>query len=518
SLEPTSRAEAVASSFMEKGDAIICVVDVTNLERHLYLALSIIECGKPTIVALNMWDEAKKKGITVDVPLLENMLGVPVVPISALHGQGIKEMLGRLKEDAVSSEPTTATAEERWKHIGNIVHKVQRVRHHHPSLGERLAEATVKPITGIPIALLVLFSMFLGIVVVGNFIIENIMDPLFYDHYGPWVVDAIGSNMAPGFMRDLLIGNPIMADGEMVWDFSQSFGLLTTGMYVPFAMVLPFVIVFYAVLSVIEDVGYLPRLAVLLDSFFHKLGLHGASVVPTLLGLGCNVPGIMATRILETKKQRFAAATLLSIAVPCAALSAMIFAVLGPMGLQYILIVYLSLLVIYVVLALVLKRFIKGQEYEFIMEIPPYRKPALTPLIKKVWWRISGFLKEAIPFMLLGTAIAVVAYNTGVMEALGDIAAPVVSGLLGLPKEAVGGLVLGMLRKDVAVGVLIPLGMTAAQLTVSVVVLSTFFPCIATFVMLFKEFGWKDFIKAVALMCLVSLIAGTVLRLALIGL
>ncbi|MDG6221103.1 MAG: nucleoside recognition domain-containing protein, partial [Candidatus Thermoplasmatota archaeon] len=216
-------------------------------------------------------------------------------------------------------------------------------------------------------------------------------------------------------------------------------------------------------------------------------------------------------------KQRFMSSVLIAIAVPCAAMSAMVFIVLGPLGFGYVLLVFASLAVIYVLVALLLNRFIKGTDYQLIIEIPPYRIPRIRPLAKKIGWRITCFLKDAVPYMMLGVTLAILAYNTGVMDAIGGITAPVVSGLLGLPEDAVIALLLGLLRKDVAVGVLLPMELSAAQLVVSMVVLGTMFPCIAVFVMLLKEFGLKGLAKAMGLMVVVSITAGTIMRLIMIG-
>jgi len=508
SLEPISKAEEVARTMLQEADIIINVVDATHMERNLYLTLEILGMKKPTIIALNLWDEAKHIGIGIDVRQLEKLLGVPVVPTCAITGEGVKALTLKLRAAKQSEQIKPMTEEERWRKIGEIIQKVQVVHHRHHTIWEHIADITVKPATGIPIAMIVIFLIFLFIIQIGNLIIEYLMDPIFYNYYGPWIVEFVTAFYPEGLVHEILIGNSTLES----LNFTQSFGLLTTGLYVPFDMVLPFVVTFYIMLSLLEDTGYLPRLAVLVDTGLHKLGLHGSAIVPTILSLGCNVPGALATRIMETEKQRFIAATLMAIAVPCMAQSAMIFGILGKYGMRWILMVYGTLALLYISLGLVLKRIIKGESPELLLEVPPYRKPDPVTLLKKTWTKAYGFLVEAVPFVLLGVFVMNLLYISGVIELLSGLFSPVLTTLLGLPKEAIVALIMGFLRKDIAVGMLLPLGMTPQQLTISCVILSTYFPCVATFVVLLKELGIRDMLKATGLMLIVSLTVGVLMR------
>jgi Fe2+ transport system protein B len=292
----------------------------------------------------------------------------------------------------------------------------------------------------------------------------------------------------------------------------ESFGLLTSGLYVPFAMVLPYIIAFYLMLGLLEDSGYLPRLAVLMDTVMHRLGLHGYAIIPTLLGLGCNVPAILATRILESNRERFIAAALISIAVPCAALQAMIFGLLGARGGQYVAIVYGTLFVVWVILGVILRYAARGFTPELLIEIPPYRLPQWRTVLQKLWMRVYSFLGEAIP-IIFGAILVINLLDTlGIFGAIANFTAPVVTGLLGLPKEAVVALVIGFLRKDVAVGMLAPLALTAEQLVVGSVVLAMSFPCIATFLVLLRELGTVGMLKTTGIMVFVALIVGGLLN------
>jgi len=235
--------------------------------------------------------------------------------------------------------------------------------------------------------------------------------------------------------------------------------------------------------------------------------------VPTLLGFGCNVPGILATRVLESKRERFIASTLISIGVPCAALQAMVIGVLGKYGGFPVFLVYFSLFITWLVLGFILNKLLPGFSPELLLEIPPYRFPPLKILFRKLWWRVRGFIEDAFPLIIGGIFVVNILYFTGMFDSIANFTAPVVTGLLGLPKEAVLPIVLGFLRKDVAIGMLVPLGMSVNQLIVACVVLAMTFPCIATFIILLHELGWKDMLKATAIMLLTALSVGSLLNL-----
>jgi ferrous iron transport protein B len=260
---------------IQEGDVVINVVDATNLERNLYLTMELLEKGIPVVMALNMWDDTRHRGITVDVAKLESLLGVPVVPTVAASGQGIKELVERIPA-ASSPKPAPRTQDERWVAVGNVVREAQTLAHRHHTWLERLADASIKPRTGIPIAVFVLVLAFLAIRAAGEGLINYVTTPLFEKLWAPLMMrlsDALGSG---GFWHDVLVGR--LLDGSI--DFSQSMGVLTTGLYIEFAIVLPYILIFYLVLGLMEDIGYLPRLAVLLDSIMHRLGMHGADGHP----------------------------------------------------------------------------------------------------------------------------------------------------------------------------------------------------------------------------------------------
>ncbi|MCK4786061.1 MAG: ferrous iron transporter B, partial [Desulfobacteraceae bacterium] len=513
-LEPTCKAEEIAVEMLNEhadGEVVINVVESTNLERSLNLTLQLLKHKVPVVVALNFWDETKHKGISIDDKKLEQILGVPCVPICAVTGEGVNRLVERIKD----AKPSAYEYEdkERWHEVGNIVDKVQNITHRHHTWLERFGDASTKPLTGIPIAAVVMYLAFKVIRFIGEGLIGHVGEPVFENLWAPLMMKLSGVLGSEGFFHDLIVGQLI--DGEI--DFGQSFGLLTTGLFVPIGAVLPYVFAFYVVLSFLEDLGYLPRLAVMVDTLMHRLGLHGFAIIPMLLGLGCNVPGALATRVLETRRERFIAATIMAIAVPCAALQAMVVGLIGKEGLSGLAIVYGTLFAVWVVLGVLFNRTIKGESPEIFIEIPPYRIPYMRGLAKKIWIRIKWFLKEAVPFVLLGVLLVNILYTLKIIQFVGNITAPVVTRVLGLPQEAVGALIIGFLRKDVAVGMLVPLGLTVKQLIIASIVLAMYFPCVATFTTLVKELGVVDMLKSAGIMIVSSLIVGGLLNFILPG-
>ncbi|MDZ7392195.1 MAG: ferrous iron transporter B [candidate division KSB1 bacterium] len=516
SLSPSSRAEEVAVLMLreaategERPDIVINVVDATNLERNLNLTLQLLKAGVPMVVALNMWDEARHIGVTVDVDGLAQLLGVPVVPTVAITGEGIRALVESLANARIGR--WQFNEEDRWAEVGKVVRAVQEVRHRHHTLLEKLSDASLQPFTGTVIAAAVLYLSFRIIRLLGEGLATGLMEPAFQRYWGPLMMRLSRLLGSGGILHDVLVGRLI--DGRI--DFLQSLGLLTTGLFVDFAVVLPYVVAFYLVLSLGEDSGYLPRLGVLLDTIMHRLGLHGLAIVPLLLGCGCNVPGVMATRVLETRRERFIAATLMAIAIPCTAQTAVIIGLVGRHGTAALLMVFGVLFAVGIVLGIAMNLILPGESPEIFVEIPPYRFPFVPGLLRKLFIRLRWFLQEAVPFVLLGVFVVNLLYRFGVVAFMGKLAAPVVTGLLGLPKEAVAAMIVGFLRKDVAVGMLAPLGLTVKQLVIASVVLTMYFPCMATFVVMLRELGWKDMLGASVIMVLASLTVGSLLNVAL---
>lgn len=511
SLSPSNPAEEVATRILKEADLVVNVIDATNLERNLILTLELLARRIPLLIVLNLWDEAYHTGIEINAGRLEELLGVPVIPTVAVTGEGISVLAEYCFRPGPLPPQKSWNEEEKWVRIGQITGEVQRITHRHHSVRDLISDATIKPFTGIPIACGIILSALWAVIFAGETCITNITDPLF-SLYLP-IITRLSDWIGPGFLQQILIGELI--NGQI--DFEQSMGILTTGLYVPFGIVLPYVIAFYLIAAVLEDSGYLPRLATLTDTFFHRVGMHGYGIVPVFLGLGCNVPGVLATRVLETRKQRFIAATLIMISVPCMAKTAMIFGTLGQFGIQYIVMVFAILALVYVTVGTMLSHLLKGECPEIFLEIPPYRRPRVNMVLKKTWMRITAFVAEAVPYLFLGVLLINILYATGFLAWLGTALSPLIVSWLGLPKEASAALLTGFLRKDLAIGMLLPLNMTPGQLVVAVTTLTMYFPCAGAFAVLYKELGFVDLGKAVFVMVCTAFFVGGIVRFILCG-
>jgi len=509
SLEPTCKAEEVAEEFCrQNAGLIINVVDATNLERNLYLTLELLEQGRPLVVALNKWDIARRKGIQIDIQELSKRLGVPVVPVVAVTGQGIKELVSYIKTAAEGGIEAPRYKkidhQERWHVIGHISQEVQRTVHKHPTVLEKLEEASIKPFSGAAIAGLVLLFTFAGVRLFGESLINYILDPFFQHLYGPavrWLVGLVPWEP----LRVLLLGRSP--------EFMESFGALTTGVYIPVALVLPYIFAFYLVLGVLEDVGYLPRLAVLVDRFMHHLGLHGYAAIPLVLSCGCKVPGVLALRVLESPRERMLGLALVLMAAPCLPQSAMIVSLLAPWGVSYILLVFGALALVALVNSLILNRMLRGEAPEIVMEIPSYQLPHWGTLWRKVWLRIKAFLLEAAPMIVLGVLLVNLLDLLAILAVLERLARPLVSGVLGLPREAAPVILFGFLRKDISISLLFPLKLTAAQAVVASLFLVLYMPCLATFLVALREAGPRTALKVFAVSLAWAVLVGWAMKL-----
>lgn len=506
-LDPTNEAEEIAHRILNEGaDRVILVIDATALERNLVMAMQVLEHRLPTIIALNMVDEARHRGIIIDIKALERELGVPIVPTVAVTGQGISDLIAKMS-DASVSRFSPMDKETRWRIIGEIISKVQTVTHRHHTFMDRIEDISVRPLAGGLLGLMILAVSFTAIRYVGEGIINYITDPIFEKLWLP-VLEKLNTSFGGTYIGDILVGKLI--NGAI--DLEQSLGVLSTGFYVEFGMVLPYIIAFYAVLSFLEDFGYLPRLAVIFDALLHRFGIHGYAIIPTLLGLGCNVPGILATRVLESERERFIAATLISVGIPCVSIQAMLSATLGEFGLRYVAAVYLILFFVWLILGRLMHLTLKGFSPELIVEIPPYRLPSLKAWRNKLWFRIKDFLLEATPLVLGGILLVNLLEAFGILSGAANLLSPIFEGILGLPAAAAVPVVMGIFRKDIAMGLLIPLHLTAAQTLTAVVVLAMTFPCIATFVVLWKELGAKRMLQSSLLMLISAIATGSAIN------
>jgi len=414
------------------------------------------------------------------------------------------------------------TPEERWDYLDKLVEKVVKFEKRKLSLKDALGDLTIRPITGIPIALGILFSVWMFFSTFAGFFTDGFMVPLFDEHYLPWIQESFPEK--PSWLYTLMVGAP-GADNCF-----EAFGVLTTGLFVPFGVVLWAIIPLYLSVALLEDIGYLPRLAVLIDNVLHKIGLHGFAIVPTVLSFGCNIPGCTAARILETKKERFMMMTILAIFIPCGAqLGIMEETIAGEYGnwLMFTIIGYL--LLGYFIVGWILNKILPGESPEILIDIPPYQKPTIKNLIMKTWMRVKCFLVHAVPFVLLGSLLVNILYIVGIdngnltlvefgeseKSVMGRIATalePVLSGWFGVPKETILPLVTAFLRKDLAVAQLSTISMSVYQLFTSVVLISIYFPCVATFMILLKELGFSGLLKSIIILIISTFTFGGLLH------
>ncbi len=365
--------------------------------------------------------------------------------------------------------------EERWELIDKVARETVEYGASETTLKDALAEMTVKPVTGLPFVLAVLYGFWAFFNSFAGFFTDGFFVPLFDDHWLPWLQEVFP--LEGSWIYFLLVGDPDAGNSF------EAFGVLTSGLFVAVGVVLPAIVAFYLIITLLEDSGYMPRLAVLVDTVLHKIGLHGFAVVPMILSLGCNVPGVAATRTLETKKQRFTMMTLLSIFIPCGAQLGVMLSLIP----QYFGYIMLYLMAGFFVFGWILNKVIPGRSPEIMTDVPPFRLPRAPNVGRKLWVKVKGFVTTAIPFVLLGVGLVNLLYLGGIITSLSNFLEPVFTGWFGIPKETVAPLIAGFLRKDLAVAQLSAIEMSGFQLITSVVIISIYFPCIATFAMIIKE-------------------------------
>ncbi len=486
----TNKAEEVARELLAQPDKalILNVVDATNLERNLFYTLELASLCSPMVILLNKWDIAKRRGVDIDPEALGRQLGVRVVPFVATTGEGLSGLKTAVEDFNAGRLPPPgchpSDPDEKWALIGRISADCQKITHKHATLLEKLEDITSRPSTGLPFAAAVMLAVFWLIRVAGEGLLNYILDPLFHAVWMPLVTAALSGLQDGGFLKTLLLGaTPVPM---------ESFGLLTTGLYIPFVTVLPYIVSFYAVLSLLEDIGYLPRLAVMLDSSMHRVGLHGYGTIPLMLGLGCKVPAILAARVLETPRER-AIATALALGIaPCMPQTAMIMSLLAPFPIKYTLAVFGAIAAAGIASSLVLSRLLKGETPELFLEIPPYQVPCWPLLTKKLYFRVKDFLLEAVPMIIVGVLLMALLDYSGLLAGLSDFFRPAVTGLLGLPAETVSVMTLGFLRKDVSIAMLAPFNLAPGAIVVASVFLSLYLPCMASFMVALRELGARS--------------------------
>lgn len=506
SLDPRSEADASALALIEgidasEGDIVVDVVDATNLERNLGLTLQLASRGLPMVVCLNFRDEAGHKGVHIDVPALSRLLGLPVIAVSALELSGVGDLLAALKEARPSA--LAVRDDERWAEVGRIVGEVQRLEHRHHSFLERLSDLTLHPIGGPASALAVLVATLFLVRFVGEGLASVVLEPLYARHYAPFVTGLAGRLPWP-FAVELLVGRGA--------DPLASFGVLTSGIYIALVLVFPYFFAFYVAFGFLEDFGYLPRLAVVLDRAFHRLGLHGYSSIPVMLGLGCKVPAFMSARMLTNERERTLTIALVFMSAPCLPQTGMIVSLGMGYGVGTVLAVFAALFAIAVLTNVALNAIMKGERTELFTEIPAYRVPALSLLARKLGRRLADYFAEVLPMIAVGVLVLNLLGAVGFLKAATEAIRGPARAILGLPEEIAPIMILGFLRKDASIALIAPLGLSAGQFVVASVFLALYMPCVAALFTLARELGLAGALRISFIVFVAATVGGAAIR------
>jgi ferrous iron transport protein B len=352
----------------------------------------------------------------------------------------------------------------------------------------QLGKLSMHPVYGLPILVAVLYLVYQFVGVLGAGTAVGFLEEMVFGEYlNPWAIKIVGFILPIPILQELIVGD---------------YGLVTMALTYAIAIVLPIVGFFFIAFGMLEDSGYLPRLAVMVNRIFKVMGLNGKAVLPMILGLGCDTMATLTTRILETKKERILVTLLLALGVPCSAqLGVILGLVAGLSGLATS--IWLGTVVLVMLLVGYLaSKIVPGEPSDFVLELPPIRVPQFTNILIKTMARVEWYLKEAVPLFILGTFILFVGHKAGALEYLQKVTDPIVVGFLGLPSKAAEAFVIGFLRRDYGAAGLFTLAkdglMDPVQIVVSLVVITLFVPCIANFFMMVKERGTKAALVMVA--------------------
>ncbi|WP_338825614.1 Fe(2+) transporter FeoB [Moorella humiferrea] len=512
--------EKVARDVIMEADVVINVVDAVHLERDLFLTQQIIDMGIPMVLALNMIDEAMRQGIKIDVKKMEELLGVPVIPTVAIKNVGLEEVkkavararignaLPELQEMLPLVEKKTRTRAEallilegdpfiaarcrmkpldrqeeiylaRRRRVDAIVAAVVQENPSGASWKTSLSRWMMHPLTGIPLLILTLGILyeFIG-VFVAQTVVSITEEGIMQGYYEPFIRTLIGSIIpASSIPGTLLIGE---------------FGLLTMTVTYILGLLLPLVLGFYLSLSALEDSGYLPRIAVLVDRMLMRLGLNGRGIIPIILGFGCVTAATITTRLLGTPRERRIATFLLAMTIPCSAQLAVITSMLSRLGPGYTFLYVFLIAVIFVLTGTILNWILPGKPSDLLIDIPPLRFPRPINVLKKTATRTKNFIQEATPLFAVGALLIGTLQVTGLLETLQNWLSPVTVNWLQLPKETATAFIMGFVRRDFGAAGLYSLALTPAQSVVALVTITIFVPCIASALMIFKERGWRE--------------------------
>jgi len=509
--------ETVARDIITEADVVLNVVDAVHLERDLFLTQQLLDMGLPTVVALNMVDEAESRGVSVDVAGLSAQLGVPVVPTVAVSREGfdrVREALDSARvgvsdpvlQDRLLSlldrvgtkaeallvlegdpfiaerhgvEPQGLRDEiymDRRRRVNDMVAKVVSQRDRSLDLRTRLGHALMRPLTGLPALALVLWVMYEIIgVLVAQTIVGFTEGTIMQGYVEPAIRSVVGSVAGGGVAYELLAGE---------------FGVVTLTITYVLGLLLPLVIGFYLLLSLLEDSGYLPRIAALTDRLMTAIGLNGRAIIPIILGFGCITMATITTRILGNERERRIATALMAFAIPCSAQLGVIVALLAAAGGLGITVAYGGIMfVVFGLIGVGLARYLPGASTDLLIDLPPLRLPRPINVATKTYHKTVMFLREVTVYFAAGALILGVLQVTGLLVAAQDALAPLTESWLHLPREAATAFIMGFVRRDFGAAGLYDLGLSGGGILVALVTITLFVPCIASVLVIMKERG-----------------------------
>jgi len=578
SLVPMSEDEKVTRDILlsEKADVIVQVADAKNLRRTLLLTLQIAETGIPSILNLNMLDEARSRGISIDVKRLSQIIGVEVIETIAVQGRGIDHLMDSLDKSRIPGLPIEYSAPiengihdllplipcsnitkrsvalmilsgdktlGKWlqkklskEEVKMIEEIVQRVQKQYPqplsfiiskerarqvediisqvylereatktSISQTLGRLSMNSIWGIPILLLVLYLTYQFVGKFGAGICVDFMETVIFGKFiNVWSTKIVNYAIPIKIIRDFLVGE---------------YGLITMALTYGLAIVFPIVTTFFIAFGILEDSGYLPRLAVMVDKIFKGMGLNGKAVLPMILGLGCDTMATLTTRILGTKKERIIVTLLLALGVPCSAQLGVILGMIATLSPLAIFIWSGTVLGVMILVGYLAAKVIPGERSDFILELPPLRAPRISNILIKTFARLEWYIKEIIPIFILATAFLFVFDKLKLLALIRKITSPIVVGFLNLPSKATDAFLVGFLRRDYGAAGLFALAksgqMDSVQIIVSLVTITLFVPCVANTFIIIKERGLKVALSIVAFIFPFAFLVGGILNLVL---
>ncbi|MCC6545250.1 MAG: ferrous iron transport protein B [Nitrospirae bacterium] len=574
-LIPMSEDEVVTRDILLNDEVrlVVQVADAKNLGRGLQISIQLAEMGLPFILVLNMWDEAGNRGLDINTQKLAGIVGTTVIPTVGVERKGIKELRDSLSDRKFSSLGITygRIIEGGIKRLEALlpqtkisgrsialmllagdaslkpwisksitpsdINKIEDIRldiqnRFHEPLGYVINQARIKkaenivagvmsrsqgkgttvttklgrwamhPIWGIPVLLAVLFMMYEFVGVFGAQVLAGLLEEgLFGVYINPYMTIIAERFIRDSFFRDLFVGE---------------YGIITMALTYSIAIILPVVGTFFIAFGILEDSGYLPRLAVMVHKIFKLMGLHGKAVLPMVLGLGCDTMATLTARVMETRKERVIVTLLLALGVPCSAQLGVILGMLGGVSASATLIWAFVVLLVLFIVGFLSSKILKGEGSDFVFDIPPLRIPVLSNIIFKTLSRINWYLKEAVPLFIVGTLILFTLDKIGGLAAVERIANPVVVGFLGLPGKATEAFLIGFLRRDYGAAGLFSLAQSGQlnpnQVVVSLVTITLFVPCVANLLVMVKECGLKTALAIVMFIFPFAFLVGGVLN------